>query len=287
MKMTKKFVLVAAAAAMIFGMVGCAIGEVKIRSVSSGDGTQSFKVSQSNPEDHTIRGIYRANAIPRAQATCVAKAFNQVNTSCDGMIGLLSVLKEDRAAGTMNFVVVGVRNNKGKTQTYASYYCNIKKDELSTTNFVVATKNVFKGKYPTKTITEPFEVEIEGLPDDGVSNLNVPVKGGILEVGIEFDTTKEGEIIINWYKEWETMDAAASFKGTAIKTVTATNAMLGTTQEEGLKNGAVYVYANIYKGKKLDATWDIYNLSVKQSGSYADEDDTLPLKAGEIFFEEY
>ena len=289
MKMTKKFIFAALAVAAVMGFASCKkqVGDIDWKDKGTGDGTLTFSVEQTNEGDSTIRGMIKANTLPRAQATCAVRQFDQTNKTCDGMVGFATFVTEnktDKTAenyDTMNFLVVGVRNNKGKTQTYASYYCNIKKDALSTKNFgAEKTLKAFDANE-----TKPFEVVIEDLPKDGVQNLDAKIDDkNTLTVAIEFTSNKDGTIDIKWYDKFKTMDASTTLtpEGDAVKGVKATNAQLGTSTT-GTKNGYIYAYANVYAGKTLKGQWDIYNVSWTQAG-YADEDNDLPEFAGDIIF---
>ena len=297
MKMTKKLLIAAVAVAAVLGLASCQkeVGDLDWKNKGTGDGTQTYTVKQTNEGKSTIRGMKQANSLPRAKATCVVQQFDQTNTSCDGVVGFATFVKTNKIGvaetaenyNTMNFLVVGVRSNCGKSQTYASYYCNIKPDALSTPNFGVADENIYTSY--KDDVLKPFEVVIEDLPDGTTKNLNTTLKDGTLKVAIDFVSKTDGTIEINWYDDFTVKDAATQckFNGDAIKTVKATTTHLGTSTGE--KNGYIYVYGNIYAGKTLNAQWDVYNVSWSQAAAYADEidyiDEDLPLFAGDILFE--
>lgn len=290
MKMTKKLLIGAVLAAAVLS-ISCQkeIGDIEWKNKGTGDGTRTYTVNQHNEADGTIRGMKQADSLSRAKATCVVQQFDQTKSSRDGVVGFATFVtenKDDPEAEnykTLNFLVVGVRNVKGKTQTYASYYCNIKKDELSTKNFG-AKKSVSAYIENEKA---PYEVVIEDLPElETKQNLNASVVDGVLKVAIDFESKTNGTIDIKWYKDFETNDAATTctFTAAPIKELTANNTHLGTDGKQ--KNGKIYAYANIYADRTLKGQWDIYNVSSIQTAAFVDEDEDLPLFVGDIFFEE-
>ncbi len=301
MKMTKKFLMCAAVAAVLFGIVSCKpeIGDIEWKDKGNADGTQTFLVEkQKNDASGTIRGMKQVGVLDRAQSTCVVQQFDQTNTSCDGMVGFATYFKENKKPGaandgTINFLVVGVRNNKKEIETYASYFCNINKDALSTTNF--GTDKVLSAY--DKDVTYPYEVIILDLPSD--KNRKGVLKSqyftdsvNTVKIAIDFSMDNDGNITIGWYDNYKasagsTAAASISFDGiTPLLTVKATKEQLGTTSKSNA--GKIYAYANIYTGKTLNARWDFYNLSMMKdntTGRYAD-DDGLPFEVGDIFFQE-
>ena len=306
MKMTKKFIFAAIAVAAVIGFASCkqAVGEVKFNDKGTGTGSQILTVKQTNENDHTIRGLKQLDLIKRAQATCIVEQYDQTKKSNDGMVGFITFYsenKKDKTAenyGTINFLVVGVKNNCGKTQTYASYYCNIKKDKLSTANFGVADKDTYT-VYKEDPL-RPFEVVIVDLPGaetPGVTKIG-NIDGvtfdstGTLKMAIEFTGNKDGSIDINWYKDWtETAGSQAAAKidftgKTPVYSATASAAQIGNEVDpedptSKAKKGYVYAYANIYKKQTLNARWQLCNVSMVTSG-YADED---LMVVGDILFE--
>lgn len=307
--MKKKLLFGAVVAALALGLVACKQhGDINFGNKGSGDGTQTYKVKQTNDKDHTIRGMTRFDIIPRHQATCVVKQFDQTDDSCDGMVGFITYYTENKkdlnAAnyGTINFLVVGVRNNCGSTETYASYYCNIHTDQLSTENFGAGTNK--KDKYDPNA-TEPYEVIIVDLPGtgknptEGILSKKYDKTSKTLEIAIQFSGNSDGSIDIAWYGSWNTpaaSQAAAKIDFTGkmpLLTKQATAEQIGNEVDESdpkakAKKGTIWAYANIYydkvkkEGKTLNASWDLYNVSWSPA-SYADEDE--PLTVGEIFFE--
>lgn len=306
MKMTKKLILATVAIAAVIGFASCkqTVGDVKFNDKGTGTGSQIVTVKQTNENDHTIRGLKQLDLTKRAQATCIVEQYNQTNKTNDGMVGFITFYsenKKDKAAenyGTINFLVVGVKNNCGKTQTYASYYCNIKKDKLSTSNFGVADKDTYT-EYKADLL-RPFEVVIVDLPGadtPGVSkvgNVNGVTfdKDGTLKMAIEFTGNKDGSIDINWYKDWnETAASQAAAKidftgKTPVYTATASAAQIGNEVDPDdptskAKKGFVYAYANIYKKQTLNAKWQLCNVSWSMAG-FADEE---LMEVGDIIFE--
>ena len=306
MKMTKKLFFAAITVAAVIGLASCqqAAGDVKFNDKGTGTGSKIVKVNQTNEQDHTIRGLQPLDQIKRAQATCIIEQYDQTNKTNDGMVGFITFYsenKKDKTAenyGTMNFLVVGVKNNCGKTQTYASYYCNIQKDKLSTSNFGVADKDTYT-EYKAD-LTRPFEVVIVDLPGTdtpGVSKVG-NISGvtfdseGTLKMAIEFTGNSDGSIDINWYKDWnETAASQAAAKidftgKTPVYTATASAAQIGNEVDPDdptskAKKGYVYAYANIYKKQTLNAKWQLCNVSWAMAG-YADEE-LMPI--GDIIFE--
>ena len=303
MKMTKRILLVALAAAAVIGLASCALGEVEFKDGGSGDGTKTFKVKQKNETDSTIRGMKKFDLLKRHQATCVVQQFDQSNKTCDGMVGFITYYSENKDStaanyGTINFLVVGVRNNCGTTETYASYFCNINKDALSTKNFGCSKE---LAKYDA-TVTEPYEVIIVDLPGTKTN----PKKNGILSkkydsdgtlsIAIQFAGNSDGSIDIAWYGDWDTpaaSQAAAQIDFTGkmpLMTAKATAEEIGNVVDETdptskAKKGTIWAYANILADKTLNARWDLYNVSWS-AASYAEDDDDL-IEVGDIFFNEF
>lgn len=311
MKMTKKFLFAAVAVAAVIGFASCQqeIGDIKWTSATgSGDGTTTFKVNQKNEEPefqdeaktipgNTIRGLKQVGALSRAKGTCVVRQYNQTKTSRDGMAGFVTYFtKNDKVEetaenyGTYNFLVVGVQNVNGATWTYASYYCNIKKDALSTQNFGAYTTdangnkvNSVKAAFDEKE-TKPYEIEIvtypkilSGVPFD---------KDGTLTVGIKFVQQDNGDVEITWLKDLvENTQAATTSDGTELYKVTAESKVTGRTAAS--EKGKICAYANIYAQQTLNARWDFYDISWKResilSTLNAEDDDFI--EAGDILFE--
>lgn len=311
--MKKKLLFGAVVAALALGLVACKQhGDIKWQDKGSGTGSKILKVNQTNDKDHTIRGMYQMDGFKRGKATCIVEQYDQSDTSNDGMVGFITFYsenKKDRDAanyGTINFLVVGVKNNCGKTQTYASYFCNIHKDQLSTENFGVGTNT--KTAYDADE-TEPYEVVIVDLPGantPGATKVgNIPNvkfdKDGTLKLAIEFTGKSEGDIDIKWYQNWNTTassQAAATidFQGKMpVFDATASASQIGNEVDPDdptskAKKGNIFAYANIYydktakKGKTLNAKWQLCNVSLFTS-AYADEGELEQF--GDIFFEEF
>lgn len=304
--MKKKILFGAVIAALALGFVSCKkIGDIQWKDKGTGTGTKTFTVEQKNETKSTIRGLAQFDLIKRAKATCVVQQFKQSKNTCDGMVGFITYYSENRNPGaendgTMNFLVVGVRNNGGSTETYASYYGNIRKDELSTQNFGADKK---LSAY-SSTEMEPYEVVIVDLPGtprtpgvNKVGNINNVTfdETGTLKLAIEFTGNTDGSIDIKWYKDWNTTPASQSaasidFDGKSpVFYETAKAAQIGNVPDPDdpsskVKKGYIYAYANILPGKTLNAKWELYNASMAL-GSYADEGE--PEQFGDIFFEEF
>ena len=299
--MKKKILFGAVIAAMALSFVACKkIGDIQWSDKGSGTGTKIVKVEQKNENDHTIRGMKQLDLIPRHQATCVVQQFNQTNKTCDGMVGFVTYYSENKkdatAAnyGTINFLVVGVRNNCGQTETYASYYCNIDKTKLSTQNFGCSQT---KEKYDA-TATEPYEVIIVDLPgtgkhpNEGILNTKYD-SDGTLKVAIEFMGKTDGSIEITWYDEWT--EPPASQASAQIDFTNHKYLMMATAEAEQIgnevdptekaKKGTVWAYANIYADKTLKGQWNLYNVSMA-AATNADEEGEL-IETGDIFFQEF
>ena len=311
MKMTKKSIFAALAVAAVIGFASCQqeIGDINWKSAAgSGDGTTTFKVNQKNDQPeyldeaktkpgNTIRGIKQVGALDRAKGTCVVRQYDQTNASRDGMVGFITYFtKNDQVAetaenyGTYNFLVVGVQNVSGVTWTYASYYCNIKKDALSTQNFGAYTqqangalKNTVKPYFDEKE-TKPYEIEILTYPTvlSGVSF----DKDKTLTVGIQFEQKDNGDVDITWWKNLkEDTQSATTSGGEKLASITANNKITGRTAAS--PKGKICAYANIYASKTLNARWDFYDISWKRgsliSSLNAEDDDFI--EAGDILFE--
>lgn len=291
MKMTKKFLIGAAIAALVLGLASCntEVGDINWGNAGSGDGTKTYKVNQTSEETkNTIRGLKKFGIIDRAGATCIVQMFDQSkNTSC-GMVGFASYVKEDKVNNTMNFLVTGVTNDHGDIKTYASYFCNVDPTKLSTKNFGVSvTRDSFdetvKTPYEIVILKWPYTMDKAKLENDGT-----------LRVAVDIKTITNGEIKITWYSVPEMPKAGdqssatfdPSIKGTQLHTVTATTTQLGT--KEGAKNGGIWAYANIYPKQTLKGQWDLYNVTWTQTAAaYAEEDSIVPDTVGDIFFQEF
>jgi len=283
MKMTKKILFGAAAlcAAVLFS--GCnEIGDIDWSTGSSGDGTRNYSVKQKNEEDYTIRGLKQVGLASRAQGTCVARLKDQTANTIDGMVGFVCDYSENED-DTVNFLVVGVTNgnkSSGATNvlvTYASYFYNISTDQLSAQNFgCTETKNEYDS-----TTTTPYEIEIVKFPTTLQSNFtssNYNVDG-TMEVAIRFATEDDGSIKIYWYDPTQystdgraTASASLTWndKDNPTKTATVTAAQRkGASDDEASnpKSGKLCVYANIYSGRTLNATWEMYDVSFKTVAS--------------------
>lgn len=296
--MKKKILFGAVIAAALFGFASCQkeIGDIdwKGAALGSGDGTKTFTVKQENTGKKVARGMKQIGPINRAVGTCVLRQFNQSKSTSDGMIGFATCFEQNKAAtgaeplaneGTYNFLVVGVRNHNGVTQTYASYFYNIKEEELSNQNFGVDDAHV-KTAYDAKA-TEAYEVELEKFPK-GLSGVTFD-KDGTLTVAVTFEEDDKGNITITWRKDVKEFEAAGTIKengaytGTVLYSITADASKIG--RDENSKKGKLCTYANIYAGKTLNARWDIYDVSwTKIATANADDDDFIDV--GDIFFEE-
>ena len=294
MKMTKKLLIAAVAVAAVLGLASCQkeIGAINWEggALGSGDGTTTFKVNQKNEsKTNTIRGFKQVGALDRAAGTCVVKQFNQSSSSCDGMVGFATYFVqnkgEDKTAanyGTYNFLVVGVRNNQGVTQTYASYFCNIKEEELDSYNFGAADAN---GKDRVKEsfdkdATEPYEIVIEKFPKvlSGVKYDG----DGTLTVGIKFEQLSNGDINITWLKDLETnTQAATTSGGTVLYEKTAEASNIG--RDKNSEKGKICAYANIQPQATLNARWDFYDITWKKTSVLSADDDFI--EVGDVIFE--
>lgn len=298
MKMTKKLILAAVAVAAVIGLASCQKEVGKINwaggATGSGDGTTTFKVKkQTNESDSTIRGFKQVGALDRAQGTCIVQQYDQSKTSSDGMVGFMTYLvKNDKVEktaanyGTYNFLVVGVRNHNGTTQTYASYFCNIAEDDLDKSNFGAMEKVNGKEQERTKSSfdaneTKPYEIPIVTFPYT-LQNITFD-KDGTLTVGIKFEQTDAGDVNIYWLKDLvPNTQAATTSGGTELYKKTAKATTLG--RDSTSEKGKIAAYANIYAGKTLNARWDFYDISWKTlSTMNADEEEFL--EGGDILFE--
>ena len=313
--MKKKILFGAVIAALALVIVACKqVGDIKWDNKGSGTGSKIVKVKQTNDKDHTIRGMYQLDAFKRGKATCIVEQYDQTDSSNDGMVGFITFYSEnnkDKEAenyGTMNFLVVGVKNNCGKTQTYASYYCNIHKDQLSTENFGVGSNT--KSAYDENE-TEPYEVVIVDLPGantpgvskiGNINNVKYDKTSGTLKMAIEFTGKKDGSIEIKWYSDWnETAASQAAaqidFDGKSpVYSAVASAEQIGNEVDETdptdkAKKGNVFAYANIYydkaakKGKTLNAKWQLCNVSLFTAANAEEEGELL--EVGDIFFQEF
>ncbi|MDY4986276.1 MAG: hypothetical protein SO112_09700 [Treponema sp.] len=275
MKMTKKILLAAVAVAAVM-FAGCKkeIGDINWGSaLGSGDGTQTYKVNQLNESKSTIRGMKKVGALQRAQGTAVVQMFDQDATSYDGMVGFAACVTQNKDKdeegnelenyGTYNFLVVGVQNKNGKVQTYASYFCNIAADKMSTQNFGCSKT---EEKVDPKILT-PYEIVIKSYPTQLTASKFL--KDGKVSCAIKFDGDTDGGFKIEWFdpSQYTEQTAVASLKyidgATPALTANVSAEKLGRNSESD--KGSLWAYANIYGGRRLNGRWDFYDISWKQS----------------------
>lgn len=295
MKMTKKILTVAVVAAALFGLAGCEnvfdkeIGDVDWKNKGTADGNKTYVVNQTNEStEHKLRGMKRVGFLPRAQGTCVVKLLEQTATSSDGVVGFATSVEKNKDAnkdnyGTYNFLLVGVRNSSSGADTYVSYFCNIKEEEMSSINFGAYNPNtketIKKDSFDEKCMT-PYEIE---LVDLGTPVPGVVRKDGELAVAIRFTGKKDGSVLIEWSGDFKESSEDAHCE---IKTVADSFSVTKADVGIDLANvgGAFWTYANVYEGKTLNGKWDIYDISWSKARSIAD-DDTFD-GFGDILFEE-
>lgn len=289
MKMTKKLIFAAVAVAAIVGFASCQkeIGDIDWKGgvVGSGDGNTTFTVNQKNDEDYTIRGMKQVGLLDRAQGTCVVRQFDQGRDTSDGMVGFACCFTQNNDKtkennGTYNFLVVGVRNHLGTTQTYASFFYNIPESSLSTENFGVPLKSAQVKSSYTPNDTKPYEVELVKFP----KTLNVKYdEDGTLTVAINLTIGSSNDIKITWLKDvTENHQAAETSGGVELYSWTVDAQQIGT--DAATKKGKICTYANIYGGKTLNAKWDIYDISWSKDASFFAEDDDF-IEVGDVIFE--
>lgn len=288
MKMTKKLIFAALAVAAVIGFASCQkeIGDINWQGgvLGSGDGNTTFKVKQTNDAKSTIRGFKQVGLLERATATCVMKQKNQSSSTEDGVVGFACCFTQNKDATkdnykTYNFLVVGVRNTFAKRDTYVSFFYNIAEDKLSTQNFGCSE---IKTQYDKDCVT-PYEIVLLDWTDLSSS---LKLVDGTLAVGVKLTEGSSGNVKIEWFKESEldTNDAAATAKPTAsaIKTHEVTGSVVG--RDETSTKGKICTYANIYAGKTLEASWDIYSISWSKDTTFSAEDDDF-IEVGDVIFE--
>ena len=288
MKMTKKLILAAIAVAAVIGLASCQkeIGEIDWKGgvVGSGNGNTTFTVKQTNDAESTIRGFKQVGLLDRATATCVMRQKNQSVKTEDGVVGFACCFTQNKDPAkenykTYNFLVVGVRNTFAKRDTYVSFFYNIAEDKLSTKNF---------GCSATKTVCDPncvtpYEIELMDWTDLS-SSLKLD-SDGTLAVGVKLTEGASGDVKIEWYKEsdLDTNDAAATAKPTA-KAFKEYTAQASVTGRDGVSTkGKICTYANIYAGKTLEASWDIYSISWSKDATFSADEDFI--EVGDVIFE--
>lgn len=301
--MKKKILFGAVVAAALLSMSCQDLGGIAWKGgiVGSGDGTTTYTVKQTNEkEDEVIRGLKQVGILQRAQGTCLITLKDQTTDSQDGVAGFATCFTKNNADPTAdnyltyNFLLVGIRNSYGAPQTYVSYYCNIKKDELNAKNFGTAYTDEATGRVKIRTKdkfdpneTKPYEIVIEDIPDEKVRNLNnISIKDKTLSVAIKFTGKTNGDIDIEWLKDVTINEQASNVtNATTIKgPLTVSGKMIG--RDDKSKNGKLCTYANIYAKKTLNARWDICDISwSKEDANFFAEDDDL-IDVGDIFFEE-
>lgn len=294
MKMTKKLIFAAVAVAAVIGFASCQkeIGDVDWKTGSSGDGTKTYTVNQKNEKtDEKIRGMKEAGILKRAVGTCVIQIKNQksgtqaAGGTRDGVAGFATCFTKNKTPdgvaeklandGTYNFLLVGVRWEYNKADYYVSYYCNIREADMNKVNFGAGTNT--KTAYDP-TATEAYEIELKTFTTLSKAVLD----NGTLTVAVKFEGKTDGSIDVTLLKDVETnTQASTTSGGTQLDKYTVPAAVIGN--EDRTQEGKLCVYANIYEGKTLNARWDIYDVSWKPVGIYADEDDFI--EVGDVIFE--
>ncbi len=284
MKMTKKILFGAAAlcAAVLFS--GCnEIGDIDWKTGTSGDGTRTYSVNQTNETDKIIRGAKKVGIANRAGGTCKVTLKDQTTNSKDGNVGFITGLSENDN-GTISFLSVAIQNNSGTLRYYASMFFNIDPNNLSADNFGAS---VTKTAYDEDE-TEPYEIEIKGWTNLFAASTLLGTDDTSIEMAIDVSTTDAGAYNVEIWKEgtWTEQTAAATLDlndgESAVASFGVTTAQNGNTDAS---KGGLYVYANIQPSKTLNARWDIYNVTFKQTTSLAALSDEADYSTGDIIWE--
>ena len=275
MKMVKKVLMGLAVAAIALALTGCGkqLGDSSVK-ISGSTGKAS--IDHTNETDSTQRAM-KIYLTKHKSTNCAFVIENQTSSSYDGQLGYVFNM-DTNSDGTYNFIAVGFRNNKGTTDTYVSYFLNIKEDDFSKTNFGVdgdvnddyeiygssrsATKTLSAFTPPNvKVKGVPSEVEIAALP---VTLTDFSINSAQQLIGaIDIKANTDGSYTVGFFNEAQLKIEKTESTGkinkitikegqTAKKTVSISNTITGYTKETEAKLG---VYAAIYKAGNLTGSW--------------------------------
>lgn len=296
MKMTKKFLLGAVAALAAVMFTGCMPttgigGKIKVNeNMDADDGClATAKISYANDSTEWARGI-RELRTKHEGMTVKMVIQNQTKTSNDGVIGLVwdKTTNDDK---TLNFMVMGFRNNSGTIQYYISYYANINKDELGYYNFGASeAKDANAGlekadltpnnaEAVTKetfdpSITTPYEIIVVNWTalstslgeDTAIADMDSDECAAAVSIAAKIVAEENSKYTVTLYKGSDMKKYAIADGASAIATVEIPNTKTGvdTTAEDYVATNVIEekvgFYVNIYPKQTLSARWFLGDL---------------------------
>ena len=265
MKTIKKILLGTAALALFtFASCGKQLGDPSVEIKGS---TGKASIDHTNETDGTQRAMKIYNT-KHFDTNCAFVIENQTATSYDGQLGYAFCLDKN-ADGTYNFATVGFRNKRGTTDTYISFFYNIKEDEFSTDNFgVVDVYGNGSGKKAPSTfnvatvkgnkIATEYEVAVLPTVLDGFAiNSNKQVIGAIsikadANGGYSVEYFKESKLTKTTDKNGKITKIVITDGAAADKTINVPATVTGLTKKTQTQLG---VYAGIYANSTLTGSW--------------------------------
>lgn len=307
MKMTKKVLLATVVAAAVL-VTACkeVIGDVEWKKVNEGNQTVVYKVNQTNENDRVIRGAKSVGIMDRAGGSCVITLNDQDSTKKDGVAGFIYGLEKNKDTGTIDFMSIGVQNEKGKIRYYASLFFNIDPNNLSAENFGASkTRNTYDPE-----LKDPYEVIVTAVGNNngdvgnptsneyGWEQLNIwddcyTPSDKTVKLAIDVKTHTDGSYEYWIYKKdtfsIKSGDHAAGafdFSGKSSAHGKVSKEINGRSSDV---KGGIYTYANIQPNKTLNAKWEVYNITSKTTPANANIRAAADLEedfsCGEVIFE--
>ncbi len=291
MKMTKILVGALAAVALVAGLTGCnwsltsalqkSFGEdiFKYNDSTYDAGLGTWTVEQDNSEGtDVIRGV-KLLLTKHSDISGVVTIKNQDKNSWDGVCGIafdVNSTKDAEGNEIYNFIIAGVRNVKGTSQYYISYFGNVTEDDMSKSNFGAIKDNKFvqyssvaeaEADITAGTLTGAYEVPLS-TSDGSMKTLGIALSDGVLQVAIDTKEDSDGSYTVKFYDS-SVYDAdnhtVVWTKASPKATETISGTKINKTEAAQAKCG---VYANVYAGAdgeghtgKLNATLEILELT--------------------------
>lgn len=147
MKATKIVLGIAVAAAVVFTSckdMGGALGTVPISEDIKPNETTKAEVTGTVNYENTSKDMARGMKLFSNKKKGIVLKFQLQDLTSDnqnpGLLGLVFDMEKNED-GTYNFVVFGMRNEKGNPKYYISYYRNISESAFSSKDFGVDAKN--------------------------------------------------------------------------------------------------------------------------------------------------
>ncbi len=295
MKMTKILVGALAAVALVAGLTGCNWSLTSALQKSFGEdiftyndstydaGLGTWTVNKDNSEGvDVIRGV-KLLLTKHSDISGIVTIKNQDKNSWDGVCGItfdVNSTKDTEGNEVYSFIIAGVRNYKGTSQYYVSYFGNVAESDMSRSNFGAVTKETEGTDEEVyiqyDTVAEAKAANITGAYEVPLSNSKGHMKDlgislsddGVLQVAIDTKENEDGSYTVNFYDSsvYDADNHTVDWTKSALKkTETILGKTINKTTAEQAKCG---VYANVYAGGdgkghtgKLNATLEILELT--------------------------